>query len=548
MLSASSIKADQQQRNVIKCASESPEKSIKLNELINTPATTTAATTTTTASGIKSFAKNFSGSCGRLNGGESNGGEQLTPDSPATEMNDVFDEFDGLLHKDTKNFTNTMKMLNCLRKSRQLCDLILQLDDDSQDIYCHQIILACNSKFFMEIFTNIEQENNMAHANANGNGTNSDAEPSVTPSSADGPKGGLMKKKHLQELVVRNKNSSHTQLLFCLSDYLKNFLKDTCHHHYAKLNSAINHNSHYHHHHHHHPSNSNYNIDSVSNSKEDLLHYINHNNDYEALKICIDYMYTSQLKVPSHLIPHVYTLAYHLSFDNIVNVCAQYLTKHLNVDNCLGIRSIALDEKLIQASAQCIEKNFEYILQINPRMLNGSANRTLSSSLNSLTTTGSNMTPPPPSSSTAVVNGGAAGAVDMTASTSSLSCSMNLAHNEFNHLPRINIELVGLKPTRCKLPNNIHELTELCMSWLVNEVVHKKTQNVNDLCDNLNMLYINRDDQMLHDCVDMDTSDANFNDYIDDYQKKHNLTAHPASLANNNGNGNNISVGLQFHL
>ena len=50
-------------------------------------------------------------------------------------------------------------MLNVIRKNRQLCDLILQLDDDSQDIYCHQLILACNSKFFMEIFNNYEAEN-----------------------------------------------------------------------------------------------------------------------------------------------------------------------------------------------------------------------------------------------------------------------------------------------------------------------------------------------------------------------------------------------------
>ena len=67
------------------------------------------------------------------------------------------EEFDGLIYRDKTNANQTLKMLNALRKNRQLCDLILQLDDDSQDIYCHQIILACNSKFFMEIFNNYEQ-------------------------------------------------------------------------------------------------------------------------------------------------------------------------------------------------------------------------------------------------------------------------------------------------------------------------------------------------------------------------------------------------------
>ena len=48
-------------------------------------------------------------------------------------------EFDGLLYRDPAAATSTLHMLNVLRKNRQLCDLILQLDDDSQDIYCHQV-------------------------------------------------------------------------------------------------------------------------------------------------------------------------------------------------------------------------------------------------------------------------------------------------------------------------------------------------------------------------------------------------------------------------
>lgn len=238
-------------------------------------------------------------------------------------------------------------------------------------------------------------------------------------------------------------------------------------------------------------------------------------------------MYSGKLKVPSYLIPHVYTLAYHLSFENIVQVCAQYLTDHLNVDNCLGIRSFALDEKLIEASSQCIEKNIEYILQLNPKCLNSSArNNKLSASLNSLSTS---------KNGGGKLTNGTAAVESSLENSSSLSCSINLAHNEFNHLPRINIELVGLG--KSKLPNNLADLTQLCMKWLVDVVQCRKNHNLNDLCDNLNMLYMNGNDHMLHDCCEMETTNVNFNDYIDDYQKKHNAdTNENLNKQHNRGN------------
>jgi hypothetical protein len=283
------------------------------------------------------------------------------------------EEFDGLIYRDGVNANQTLKMLNVLRKNRQLCDLILQLDDDTQDIYCHQIILACNSKFFMEIFNNYEVEQANASKisrESNGQFNGSSSGGANTNDSADeknSPRGPVIKKNSLPSLLTRNHNCSQKQLVFCLSDSLKNFLNDDYHHHYAKINSIINHNSHYNHYHY---SNNhlNHHIDSIADQQNEDVHNMNHNLDYEALKICIEYIYTSKLKVPSYLLPHVYTLAYHLSFENIVNACSQYLIKHLNVDNCLSIRSFALDENLIQSSTECIEKNIEYILQLNQKM------------------------------------------------------------------------------------------------------------------------------------------------------------------------------------
>ncbi len=341
-------------------------------------------------------------------------------------------------------------------------------------------------------------------------------------------------------------NSTNKQLLLCLSDYLRDFLSDNYQHHYAKINSIVSHNSHHHHYQHYHTSKLNHHIDGgVAVLNDEKSHHYNHNLDYEALKLCIDYMYTSQLKVPSYLLPHVYTLAFHLSFDSIVNACGQYLIKHLTVDNCLSIRSFALDETLIQASSQCIEKDIEYILQLCPNPCSTSVQNGLKSSgsfasLNTLNKPINNNTKA--SNLSASNNNNKNGQTEkMFSSTSSLSSSLNLANIEFNHLPRINIELVGLKSTSVhRTIENLDELNQLCMAWLISELLEKQTLKLSDLCDNLNMLYMNKMDNTLHDCCDMNSSDCHFNDHINDYQKTHcNFTNSSNFLASSNSNLNN---------
>jgi len=322
-----------------------------------------------------------------------------------------------------------------------------------------------------------------------------------------------LKRNSIQTILNKNSNCGRRQLLLNLSSFLQEFLNDNFQHHYAKLNNVTNHNSHFHHHYAplSHLNNLNHNIDDLTTVEE--THHINQNMDLEALKICVEYCYTSHLKVPSYLIPHVYTLAYHLSFNNIVKICCSYLIKQLNVDNCLSIRSFALDETLIEASTNLIEKNIEYILQLQP----GRSQRSLSSS------------------STSSLN------EQTNGKNASLSCSLNLAHKEFNHLPRINIELVGLKEIKYTLPNNMLQLTQLCMNWLVKEL--KRGIGMNTLCDNLNMLYMNQIDHTLHDCCDMESSNTNFNDYVNDYQKQHlfNGNSNASHTHNSINNGHNQS-------
>ena len=141
------------------------------------------------------------------------------------------------------------------------------------------------------------------------------------------------------------------------------------------------------------------------------------------------------------------------------------------------------------------------------------------------------------------------GDLDQQQENVTLSSSINLAHKEFNHLPRVNIELVGLAPNKAKLPDNMVVLTQMCMAWLVEELVERKYlqtasaeisgtgshhQSLTNLCDNLNMLYMNNNDHTLHDCSEMEASDLNFNDHVNDYQKK---------FHNNNNNNNTCSNG-----
>lgn len=460
-------------------------------------------------SGPKSAATSKTNSLYGSNDGNINNLDSRLSDTGSSAEQDPSD-FDGLIYKDTTNAGNILSMLNVLRKNRQLCDLILQLDDDSQDIYCHQLILACNSKFFMEIFNNYEAETNNQKASAQD-----------VPSSDENTN---QKNGHLAAEIPKTTRSSLTdfvntnhgaknnrQVLFCLSSYLRHFLSDS-QHHYAKINSIIHHNNHQYQH--GHANNHNIDMTQAATHDEETINHINQNLDYQALKICIDYMYTGRLKVPSHLLPHVYTLAYHLSIENIVQVCAQYLTRLLNVDNCLSIRSFALDENLIEASSECIEKNIEYILQLKPASI--SRVNSVSSSMSSLV-----------SNSYTKINEKYQDNMDIAKSCSTLSSSLNLAHKEFNQLPRIQIELVGLKNHKLRLPDGIDTLTELCMNWLVNEVVQessvtdKKTHDLPELCENLIMLYFSND-STLHDCCKMEPSDSNFDDNIDDYQKRNN--------------------------
>lgn len=378
-------------------------------------------------------------------------------------------EFNQLITKTKyENFLNTMNMLNVLRKNRQLCDVLIHIDDKHNDLYCHQLILACNSKLFMELFLNIEIDNS------------SDRQLNTSEKEQLEMKPYQHNVQLLHDKYFTYNNSSK-MIIIDLESYLKR-----------------------------------------TNYKHNEL-------TYEALKLCINYMYTNELNlnklevkfnnlikkstVPTsstssesasmiNLIKELYCLSIQLMFDNLVRACSKYLIENLDETNCLYIRSFALDEQLIQNSTEYIVKSFTKILYLN----------------------------------------------------------------EFLNLPRINIELIGLKSKLILINNEVNYdlLNNLVLKWLVQQFTSSAPSSrsvspsssptspktnaltannpaivtngsksppffmisngeyeeiLNNLSENINILYLN-DDKSLHDCLDMDQTNKNYCDYINDYQKK----------------------------
>lgn len=195
---------------------------------------------------------------------------------------------------DPDHASETMKRLNVLRKNRQLCDLIIQIEAYNRDIYCHQLVLACHSKLFMEMFLNIEIENSK------------DDTSSTDDEQPDTDSQQLHRKNSLN-----NKQNANKQILFSLSNYVDNINEHT----------------------------------------------------YEALKSCINFMYTSRLEVSSlSLIEHCYHLCHRLSFEHLTHVLSKYLIEHLDESNCLRVRSFALDDSLIRESSAFIETHLEKVV------------------------------------------------------------------------------------------------------------------------------------------------------------------------------------------
>ncbi|CAH1978888.1 unnamed protein product [Acanthoscelides obtectus] len=109
--------------------------------------------------------------------------------------------------------------------------------------------------------------------------------------------------------------------------------------------------------------------DEDQKSSENVVTYrLNGGFDKTALQILIDYAYTAKLDVAYGDVKAVFLAASNLKMDRVTKCCAQYLTKHLNVENCVEIRSlpgISKNKEFIQQVDAFIEKEFPKISKSN---------------------------------------------------------------------------------------------------------------------------------------------------------------------------------------
>nr|CAI5827801.1 unnamed protein product [Callosobruchus analis] len=110
--------------------------------------------------------------------------------------------------------------------------------------------------------------------------------------------------------------------------------------------------------------------DEDKKSSDNVVTYrLNGGFDKTALQILIDYAYTGKLDVSYGDVKAVFLAATNLKMDRVTKCCAQYLIKHLNVDNCIEIRSlpgISKNKEFIQQVDAFIEKEFPKISKSNP--------------------------------------------------------------------------------------------------------------------------------------------------------------------------------------
>ncbi|XP_059476948.1 influenza virus NS1A-binding protein homolog A-like isoform X2 [Neocloeon triangulifer] len=113
--------------------------------------------------------------------------------------------------------------------------------------------------------------------------------------------------------------------------------------------------------------------ENKSAARENKITYrLNGGLDKVAFERLIDFAYTSRLHVPANQVKSVYLAACQLKMDKVIQVCSQYLIQHLDVKNCIEIRSlpgINKNKQLVAKVDRFINKQFD-LLSKSPSMLN----------------------------------------------------------------------------------------------------------------------------------------------------------------------------------
>ncbi|XP_029347971.1 kelch-like protein 20 [Acyrthosiphon pisum] len=88
--------------------------------------------------------------------------------------------------------------------------------------------------------------------------------------------------------------------------------------------------------------------------------------DHDILEILVDYIYTGELTLKKVNVEDLLSAAIILKLDFVCAACAGVLHKHLNVSNCLGIRSVAKFNNftdLLSISEEFIIKQFSKVIK-----------------------------------------------------------------------------------------------------------------------------------------------------------------------------------------
>lgn len=105
--------------------------------------------------------------------------------------------------------------------------------------------------------------------------------------------------------------------------------------------------------------------ESKGNARENIVTYqLNGGFDKYALEKLIDYAYTARLEVCANQVKSVFLTATKLKMDRVAKECARHLIQHLNIENCIDIRSlpgIAKSKTFVAQIDNYIANQFEFV-------------------------------------------------------------------------------------------------------------------------------------------------------------------------------------------
>lgn len=196
----------------------------------------------------------------------------------------------------------------------------------------------------------------------------------------------------------------------------------------------------------------------ASGTGPSIQHYklLNGNFNAEAFDYIVDYAYTGKLEVPKDKIKDVYSVANRLKMTSLAHICGLSLVSTLTPENCLNVRSV------------------KGVLK-DPFLLNAVDNYVKQN-------------------------------IFQVAETKYLE-----------GIPKIQVELLQNSDEERAAINEKH-LFNMILHWIRN-CFDTEMLNFSNITEKRFMLYLNRNDKILHDCVDIENGQIEDTELVQDYKK-----------------------------